>query len=138
MWPVISGQDRGVKVMRHFARFTGFRMLLVEDEASIALLVEDFLTDLGITVVAVAGTVAAGLAVATEVRRRIDGAFLDVNLGGEEAFPIADALVQRGIPFVFATGYGPEDLGPRYAAYPVIAKPFGLVSLEQVLVSAFA
>lgn len=119
-------------------RLAGFRMLIVEDEALIAMLIEDFLTDLGFEVVRVAGTVAQGLAVATEIRRLIDGAILDVNLGNEKVFPVADALADRGIPFVFATGYGVHGLVPRYAAYPVITKPFRLEPLKQLLLSAFA
>jgi DNA-binding response OmpR family regulator len=111
--------------------------MVVEDEALIAMLVEDFLIELGFTVVAVTGTVEGGLAVATEASRTIDGAILDVNLGPESVFPIADALVERRIPFVFATGYGPQGLVPRYSKHPVIAKPFRLESLKHLLVSAF-
>ena len=124
--------------MAELDKLAGFRMLIVEDEAMIAMLVEDYLTDLGFNVVQVAGTVAQGLAVATEVCRVIDGAILDINLGNEQVFPVADALADRGIPFVFATGYGIQGLLPRYASYPVIAKPFRLEPLKQFLLSAFA
>jgi CheY-like chemotaxis protein len=124
--------------MGELDRFAGFRMLVVEDEALIGMLIEDFLSDLGFTVVEVAGTLARGLEVATAAERPIDGAILDVNLGMEKVFPIADVLVDRGIPFVFATGYGVQGLVPRYAGYPVIAKPFRLEPFRQFLLAAFS
>ena len=120
--------------MGHFTRFAGFRMLVVGDEGSITMIADDFPTDPGITVERT--VTAAGLAVAPEVHRTIDGAILDVNLGGERLFPIAGALVQPGIAFAFATGYGPPGLAPRYAAYPAIGSPFGLRSFEQILLPA--
>lgn len=124
--------------MADFDQFAGLRIMVVEDEALIAMLVEDYLSELGFTVVEVASTVAQGLQVATAAERPIDGAILDINLGTEKVFPIADVLVDRGIPFVFATGYGAQGLLPRYAGYPVIAKPFRLESLKQLLLSAFS
>ncbi|WP_261404766.1 response regulator [Chenggangzhangella methanolivorans] len=83
----------------------GLRILLVEDEAMIAMLVEDMLLDGGAEVVGPAGGVKAALAVIAETDA-IDGALLDVNLGGEQSFEVADALAARNIPFVFVTGYG--------------------------------
>jgi CheY-like chemotaxis protein len=116
----------------------GFRMLVVEDEALVAMLIEDYLTELGLAVVEVAGTLDRGLALATDAGRVIDGAILDINLGTEKVFPVAAALADRGIPFVFATGYGIDGLGTDYAGYPVIAKPFRLEQLRQFLLSAFS
>ena len=116
----------------------GFRMLVVEDETLIAMMLEEFLADLGIKVVEVAGTLARGLAIATDAAVAADGAILDANLGGEKVFPVADALAGRGVPFVFATGYGLQGLAPRYADHKVIAKPFRLEPLKQFLLSAFA
>ncbi|HEY4044669.1 MAG TPA: response regulator [Rhodopila sp.] len=118
-------------------KLTGFRVLVVEDEALVAMLIEDFLTDLGCVVVRIAGTLSQGLALASDASLLIDGATLDVNLGGEPVFPIADALRERGVPFVFATGYGKGGLAPRYADYPVIAKPFGFEPLRAALLSAW-
>jgi CheY-like chemotaxis protein len=123
--------------MDELDRFAGFKILVVEDETLIAMLVEDYLNELGFTVVEVAGTVARGMEVATAAGHPIDGAILDINLGTEKVFPIADALVDRGIPFVFATGYGPEGVLPRFAGCPVIAKPFRLDALAHFLASAF-
>jgi hypothetical protein len=86
----------------------------------------------------VAGTLERGLAIATDKALVADGAILDVNLGGEKVFPVADALADRGVPFVFATGYGTQGLAPRYAGHKVIAKPFRLEPLQQFLLAAFA
>lgn len=111
-------------------------MLVVEDEALIAMLVEDLLTDMGCVVVEVASTLEQGLAAAETRTDQIDGAILDVNLGGAKVFPIADALKARGIKFVFATGYGVAGMEPRYVNHPLIAKPFRREALEQLLTAA--
>jgi CheY-like chemotaxis protein len=118
-------------------RLVGLRVLVVEDEAMVAMLIEDFLTDLGCVVVGVAGTLASGLKLARDTSIAIDGAMLDINLGGEKVFPIADVLADRGIPFVFATGYGPEGLAPRFAGHSVITKPFKLEPLRALVTSAW-
>ncbi len=131
-------QDRGRGMMERRETLAGFRMLVVEDEALVAMLIEDYLTELGLAVVEVAGTLDRGLALATDAGRVIDGAILDINLGTEKVFPVAAALADRGIPFVFATGYGIDGLGTDYAGYPVIAKPFRLEQLRQFLLSAFS
>lgn len=98
------------------------RVLVVEDEALVAMLVEDILTDLGHEVAAVAGR----LAVAEQAARdlAIDLAIIDLNLNGERTYPIAEILEQRGIPFVFATGYGAAGLEGRWAHVPALQKPF--------------
>jgi CheY-like chemotaxis protein len=113
----------------------GLRLLVVEDEAMVAMLVEDMLEDLGCTVVAVAGNVAAAIAIADQHDAVFDGALLDVNLGGEKVFPVADALAARGVPFVFATGYGQAGIEARFLGAPVISKPFGFESLRSALSS---
>ncbi|CAH2602509.1 Response regulator [Rhodovastum atsumiense] len=110
----------------------GARLLVVEDEAMVAMLVEDMLTDLGGVVVEVAGTVARGLAAAASETSALDAAVLDVNVGGEKVFPVAEALAARGVPFAFATGYGAEGIEARFAAAPVLAKPFTIEALQQV------
>ena len=110
---------------------TGLKILLVEDEAMIAMLVEDMLTDSGATVVGPAGGVRAALdAISTQ---QIDGALLDVNLGGEQSFEVADALASRNIPFVFVTGYGGAGVRERYPDAPTLQKPFVTSDLERAL-----
>jgi CheY-like chemotaxis protein len=111
----------------------GLRLLVVEDEAMVAMLVEDMLTDLGCVVAAVAGSVAAAIAVAGRCDAVFDGALLDVNLGGEMVFPVADTLAARGVPFLFATGYGRAGIEARFVSAPVISKPFGFDSLRTAL-----
>lgn len=109
----------------------GLKILLVEDEAMIAMLVEDMLIDSGATVVGPAGGVKAALAVISD--QEIDGALLDVNLGGEQSFEVADALASRRIPFVFVTGYGGQGLRDRYPDAPTLQKPFVTSDLERAL-----
>lgn len=109
----------------------GLRILLVEDEAMIAMLVEDMLLDSGASVVGPAAGVAAALAaIASEA---IDGALLDVNLGGEQSFEVADALAARSIPFVFVTGYGGGAVRDRFPHAATLQKPFVTSDLERAL-----
>ncbi|MFC3695221.1 response regulator [Chenggangzhangella methanolivorans] len=110
----------------------GLRILLVEDEAMIAMLVEDMLLDGGAEVVGPAGGVKAALAVIAETDA-IDGALLDVNLGGEQSFEVADALAARNIPFVFVTGYGGAGVRDRYPNAPTLQKPFVTSDLERAI-----
>jgi CheY-like chemotaxis protein len=110
---------------------TGLRMLLVEDDGLVAMTVEDLLEDLGCEVVFSAGSVASALGW-LEAGGEVDGALLDVNLGGEMVFPVAEALAARGAPFAFATGYGDVPDG-RFAGVPVVSKPIRRAQLEAVL-----
>ena len=97
------------------------RILVVEDEPLVGMLLEDMLSELGHAVVGLAATVEQGLALAQSAP--LDAAILDVNLGGSRSFPIADALRARAIPFLFATGYGSaDDVIGRGAE--VVRKPF--------------
>ncbi len=118
------------------ARLDGLRLLVVEDEAMSALMLEDMLTAFGCTVVDVAGTLARGLALAADAELPLDGAILDVNLGGEMVFPVADSLVERGIPFIFCTGYGRLSPETNFAQVPILAKPYQQEELKSALVFA--
>jgi CheY-like chemotaxis protein len=101
---------------------SGLRVLLVEDESVVAMLIEDILRELGCELV---GPVAQ-LHKAVEMARHesLDAAILDVNLNGHDVYPVADALAARGIPFIFATGYGRDSLRPPYDDRPLLQKPF--------------
>ncbi len=113
----------------------GLRMLIVEDEAMVAMMIECMLTDLGCVVVDVAGTVSRGLALAGDEALEIDGAILDVNLGGEMVYPVAEALRNRHVPFIFSTGYGIDGINEPFAQEPALAKPYEQKALEQMLLS---
>jgi CheY-like chemotaxis protein len=102
--------------------FPGIKVLLVEDEGAIAMLIEEMLEDLGCTVVASVARLAKALEVANVLD--VDLAILDVNLAGEYVFPVARALRGRNIPFLFSTGYGASGLPEEFADCPVLHKPF--------------
>jgi CheY-like chemotaxis protein len=105
----------------------GSKILVVEDEAIISFLIEDMLCDLGCAAVWHAGSVGEALALLRV--ERPDAVLLDVNLGGECAFPVAAQLQATAIPFVFATGYGQKGVPEAWAARPVIQKPFDIDEL---------
>jgi CheY-like chemotaxis protein len=113
--------------------FAGLRVLVVEDEFLISLMVEDMLTALGCAEVWHAGGVGEALAFLRQ--RRPDAAVLDVNLGGEPAYPIAEELDALKIPFVFTTGYGRQGMPDRWARRPIIQKPFTAEALRAMLQS---
>ena len=110
------------------------RILIVEDEALVGMALEDALEFLGIGVAGVAGTVDEALAHVEQ--DQFDGAILDVQLHGKSVLPVADSLEQRGIPFVFATGYGKAGLPEKYRDAPVLQKPFMPAELKDVLAKA--
>ena len=113
---------------------SGLRVLVVEDEAAISLLLEDMLLDFGCEVIGPAARLSAALdAVA---REQVDLAILDVNVAGEPIYPVAEALAQRSIPFVFSTGYGSAGIRDTFRDRPVLQKPFAQHDLKQKLLMA--
>jgi CheY-like chemotaxis protein len=110
----------------------GLRVLIIEDESMVALLMEDMLQDLGCTVVGTVARFNDALKQAT-TGPAFDVALLDVNLNGKQTFPIAEALAARGARFVFATGYGQAILPPTLQGGPVLQKPFEQEALERAL-----
>jgi CheY-like chemotaxis protein len=109
------------------------RILVVEDELMIRMLLEDMLGELGHTIAVAAARIDEALEAAKTAD--FDLAILDVNLNGEPISPVADALVARGVPFVFATGYGEHGLPAPYRDRPTLKKPFQLEGLEQMLLT---
>ena len=107
------------------------RILIVEDEMLVAMNIEDMLLDLGHEVAGLASRLNSALTLAGETA--IDAAMLDVNLAGETSFPVADLLAERGIPFLFATGYGLKGIEERYRNRPVLQKPFRAGDLQAAL-----
>jgi CheY-like chemotaxis protein len=110
------------------------RVLVVEDELMIRMLLEDMLGELGYTVTAEAARLEEALEAAKNAD--FDLAILDVNLNGQPISPVADALVARGMPFVFATGYGERGLPEPYRDRPTLKKPFQMDGLKQMLQTA--
>jgi len=115
----------------------GRRVLVVEDEAMIAMLVEDMLADLGCAVVGPAHGVNEALEL-VHGGSALDAALLDVNLGGSPVFAVADALRAKGVPMIFSTGYGDGGLREVDRGAPVLQKPFRSQDLERALTQAFA
>jgi CheY-like chemotaxis protein len=112
----------------------GKRILVVEDELMIRMLLEDMLGELGYTIAAEAARLDEALDAARNVA--FDVAILDVNLNGQTIAPVAEALVARGTPFVFATGYGERGLPEAYRDRPTLKKPFQMDGLSRALQSA--
>ena len=112
------------------------RVLIVEDEMLVAMLLEDLLSDLGHDVVRTAGSVRQALDALD--REAIDLAILDVNLPDGRSYPVADALSTMGVPFVFATGYGAQGVAGRYRTAPVVQKPYDEASLAAAIDKALA
>jgi CheY-like chemotaxis protein len=110
----------------------GLRVLIVEDEGMLTMLMEDFLEELGCRVADTADTVEAALSKAGSASA--DAAIVDVNLNGSASTGVAEVLTRRGIPFIFATGYG-QPPGTAYSRVGVLAKPFQRVDLERALVA---
>ncbi len=112
------------------------RVFVVEDEAMLSILLEDFLEDLGCVVVGVAARLEDALEMARTMT--IDMAVLDVNLAGKHSYPVAHMLRQRNIPFVFATGYGAAELTAELQDELVLSKPFHQAQLASILAAAWA
>jgi CheY-like chemotaxis protein len=125
---------RGTDVETSSNGLAGRRVLLIEDEALVAMLIEDVLSDLGCEVAGSASRFQAAMEKAKSLD--FDVAILDVNLNGQRTIPIAQALVDRGKPFMFATGYGATGLPAQMQGVPVLHKPFQQRDLEQALHAA--
>jgi len=98
------------------------RVLVVEDEALVSLLIEQALGDLRCTIVGPAVRVEQALTIACEAS--LDCALLDVNVHGELVYPVAEILTSRRIPFTFVTGYDVHEIDERFRGRPMIRKPF--------------
>jgi len=114
---------------------TGRRVLVVEDESLVAMLLETILEDMGCTPVGPAGTIDDGLALVADPAP-LDAALLDVNVAGRQVFPVADALRARGVPFVFSTGYGESGLPDEWRGHPTVQKPFTESAIRAALMKA--
>jgi CheY-like chemotaxis protein len=113
----------------------GRRILVVEDESLVAMLIETILEDMGCQTVGPVASVDEALRTVTG-DMQIDGALLDVNVAGREVFPVADALKARKVPFVFSTGYGESGLPEHWRGHPTIQKPFTEQMIREALMKA--
>jgi CheY-like chemotaxis protein len=109
----------------------GKRVLVVEDESMIRLLLDGMLSELGYTMAAEAGRLDEALTIARQ--GEFDLAILDVNLNGHPITPVAEVLIGRGVPFVFASGYGRRGIPDAYERVPLLQKPFHSDALARVL-----
>lgn len=134
-----SAGGGGANLMKPAAKsltsLEGMRVLLVEDEMMLAMMAEDALTELGCSVIS-ASRVSKALALAKN--EFFDVALLDVNVAGEEVYPVADALILRSVPFVFATGYGQGGLRHRYRTRRALEKPYRHEDIGLALAEAMA
>ncbi|TGR65500.1 response regulator [bacterium M00.F.Ca.ET.194.01.1.1] len=107
------------------------RIFIVEDEALVAMLMEDIVTDLGHEVSTIASRVQQGCEIARG--GDFDVAILDINLDGQTSYPIAEILREQRIPFAFASGYGAKGLDRSYADVPTLSKPYVIEDVERLI-----
>jgi CheY-like chemotaxis protein len=110
---------------------SSLQILIVEDESMVAMMIEDMLEDLGHRVIATSGRMPDASKLISNASA--DLAILDVNLNGEETYPLADSLAARSIPFIFATGYGASGIKAEWSGVPVLQKPFQTRELAQAI-----
>jgi PAS domain S-box-containing protein len=115
---------------------TGNRLLVVEDEILVAMMMKDILTELGFSVIGPFSRLSEAMVAA--VHEDINAGIIDVNLGGEFVYPVADVLAARKIPFVFITGYGVESIDSRFGYVPIVKKPVQRQVLQNIFVAAEA
>jgi CheY-like chemotaxis protein len=109
----------------------GLRILIVEDETMIAMLVEDMLAELGHATVGIAANIEEAAKLAAEAV--FDAALLDVNLSGKTVDPIANTLARRGIPFAFTTGIDQSGIPQAYRDRVTLQKPYVIEQLKEAL-----
>jgi CheY-like chemotaxis protein len=108
------------------------RVLLVEDEALVAMMIQECLTEYGHSVVGPIGRAADALAAAKQ--GEFDAAILDINLSDGMAYPVAEILSERGVPFAFVTGYEADMVDERFSKVPVLQKPIERQMLQRLFV----
>lgn len=127
-----------VMTMSRFPENTGLlkgrRVLIVEDDMLVSMLMEEYVSELGCVVVASVRKVSQALEVVSKAE--FDIAVLDYSLGNENTSSVADALEQKKIPFIFASGYGENGIDSRWADHTVLQKPFTAIDLQQALLTS--
>ena len=115
---------------------TKCRVLVVEDEPMIAMMFDEMIQDFGSEAIGPVSQMKEALRLASTAE--LDAAVLDINLGGAVVYPVADALEERGVPLIFATGYRPDALPARFAQRTALPKPFTYATLAAALDAALA
>lgn len=110
------------------------RVLIIEDEAMVAMLLEDILNEFGCKVAGIVSELDEALVKCAE--GRFDVTILDVNLNGSRTFPVAEKLAELRLPFVFSTGYGLAGVPPAFRGIPVLSKPFQEHDLKDAILRA--
>ncbi len=129
-----SAQPHGVLVQLKPA--ASKRVMLVEDEALVGMMMRDLVTEIGYFVAGPFCTLNEAMSAASS--NRFDVALIDVNLGGEYAYPLADLLTDQGVPVIFLTGYDQGGIDPQFNHIPVLQKPVDREVVEQALRAALA
>jgi PAS domain S-box-containing protein len=129
-------QDSGKDVVQAepALAMAGKRVMVVEDETLIALVISEYLTEMGLSIVGPFNTVVEAMSALKN--SDVDAAVLDINLGKELAYPLADALQAAKVPFIFVTGYGEAGLEDRFKNIPVLQKPIDRQTLRSVFVNS--
>jgi PAS domain S-box-containing protein len=128
-----SRELRNEAVVERGLPIAGNRIMVVEDETLVAMVVAEHLEEMGFSVVGPYSSVSQAMTALKQ--NNIDAAVLDVNLGGEPVYPLADALMAARVPFVFVTGYGAAALERRFEHIPVLQKPIDGQMLERIMVA---
>jgi two-component SAPR family response regulator len=106
--------------------------MVVEDEALVAVALRDLLDELGFSVIGPFSRISEAMVALKN--NTIDAAVLDINLGGELVYPLADLLAAQNVPFLFVTGYSPEGIDRRFAYVPVLQKPIEQRAMRSIFV----
>lgn len=128
IWPLLYDWEGQASVAE---TLDGCRVLIVEDEALVAMLLEDILDDLGCKVAGSASNVAKALELVRD--NDLDCAVIDLNLGDETSRPVADALAAKGVPFIIVSGYGEGGVRSDFPTAVVVGKPFQAEDLRRAL-----
>jgi CheY-like chemotaxis protein len=134
---LVEGQSAkmiAIELIRAAMPLTTIRVLLVEDEVMIRMMVADMVEELGHAVAAEAGDV--GSAAELAQTGLFDVAILDVNLNGKMSFPVADIIMKRGIPLIFASGYALSNIPAAFDSAPKLQKPYQIETLGKAIAAA--
>jgi DNA-binding NtrC family response regulator len=114
----------------------GMHVLVLEDDMLVAMLVEDTLQDHECVILGPVESLEEGLEIARN--RKVDAAVMDVNIGGEKVYEIAEILEARGVPFILISGYGPGAVPEAHPNWQICSKPFRAEEMMELLFAEIA